>query len=240
MFVIHKIIISCLAATLLVPGNCTNPSGNMKTIPQRGFRYIDLPEVSYNSSVSIEEALLNRRSVRDFSPQPLTLDQISQLLWAAYGITEKGTNPGGLRTAPSAGAIYPLEIYVVAGNIEGLSAGLYQYDATQHRLEFLREGELRRDLAEAALSQGFIADAPAMLIYTAVYKRITEKYGERGKERYVSAGLGHSAENVYLQAVSLGLGTCAVGAFTDKMVSNTLMLSPDETPLYIMPIGKPR
>ncbi|MCB0804428.1 MAG: SagB/ThcOx family dehydrogenase [Bacteroidales bacterium] len=217
---------------------------DMNNPPQRGFRYIDLPEVSYTSSTSIEEAMLNRRSVREFSDEQLTLTDISQLLWAAYGITEDRSHPGslrgGLRTAPSAGGLYPLEIYVVAGKVEGLKAGLYKYISNGHRLEMMQEEDLRGALAEAALNQDFLEDAPISLVFTAVFKRTTEKYGDRGKERYVCMDLGHSAQNVYLQAESLGLGTCAVGAFTDQMVTNVLMLPADEEPLYIMPVGKPR
>jgi len=244
MFVIKKIFIRSLLVVCLLPAGLTNTTFFMHASPQRGFRYIDLPEVAFSSTVSIEEALLNRRSVRKFSDKKLTMHDISQLLWAAYGITEKHPSPGfmrgGLRTAPSAGALYPLEIYIVAGNIDGLEPGLYKYQSDQHCLEFIREGDFRNQLAKSALDQAFLTNAPALLVYTAVFKRTTEKYGDRGKERYVCADLGHSAENVYLQAVSLGLGTCVVGAFSDEMVIDALVLPPDETPLYIMPVGKPK
>lgn len=201
-----------------------------------------LPEPRLTSDVSVEETLLNRRSVREFKDEPLTLADVSQLLWAAYGITDKQSSPGflrgGLRTAPSAGGLYPLEIYVVCGKVEGLKSGIYKYDSQDHSIELMMEGDIRKDLSNAALAQEFIARAPVSLVYTAVFKRTTQKYGDRGRERYVCTDLGHSAENVYLQAIALNLGTCAVGAFTDPMVSMVMQLPDDETPLYIMPVGK--
>jgi len=143
-----------------------------------------------------------------------------------------------LRTAPSAGALYPLEIYLVAGKVEGLSAGIYKYIPDGHSLELMAEGDVRSDLANAALEQDFITDAPASIVFTAIFSRTTQKYGERGRERYVCTDLGHAAQNVYLQAYALEIGTCAVGAFTDKMVSMVMMLENKEEPLYIMPLGK--
>jgi SagB-type dehydrogenase family enzyme len=201
-----------------------------------------LPEPRLTSDMSVEEALLNRRSIREFKDEQITLADISQILWAAYGITHKQNSPaflrGGLRTAPSAGGLYPLEIYLVCGKVEGLKPGLYKYLSESHELELLIEGDVRKDLAKAALAQDFIAQAPASVFFSAVYRRTTQKYGKRGSERYVCMDLGHSAENVYLQATALNLGTCAVGAFTDEMVSLVLQLPDEETPLYIMPIGK--
>lgn len=210
-------------------------------VPQTRNRQY-LPEPRLTSDISVEEALLNRRSVREFRDEPITLADVSQILWAAYGITYKQGSPGflrgGLRTAPSAGGLYPLEIYLVCGKVEGLKPGLYKYLSETHELELLSEGDIRNDLAKAALAQDFISEAPASLFFSAVYKRTTQKYGERGRERYVCMDLGHSAENVYLQAAALNLGTCAVGAFTDEMVSLVMQLPDDETPLYIMPFGK--
>ncbi|MCD4698226.1 MAG: SagB/ThcOx family dehydrogenase [Bacteroidales bacterium] len=211
--------------------------------PQKlGLREIVLPDPDYHSGISVEEALLYRRSVREFSDEKLTMAQVSQLLWAAYGITEPRNFPsflkGGLRTAPSAGGLYPLEIYIIAGNIEGLPAGIYKYESKGHLLIPHYEGDVRDDLAKAALQQDFIKEAPLSIFFAAVFKRTTQKYGQRGRERYVCIDLGHAAQNVYLQAFALNLGICAVGAFTDKMVSSVLMLPDDEEPLYIMPVGK--
>lgn len=215
---------------------------NSKAVYNPQSEFIKLPEPKFNSNYSVEEALLNRRSVREFSEEALSLDEISQILWAAYGITEERSHPaflrGGLRTAPSAGALYPLDIYLVAGYVKNLPAGIYKYIADGHKLELHASGDFREELAMAALKQDFVMDAPATLFYSAIFSRTTQKYGDRGKERYVCMDLGHSAENVYLQCASLGLGTCAIGAFTDDMISSVMMLSNKEVPLYLMPIGK--
>ena len=203
---------------------------------------IQLPEPVLTSDISVEEALVNRRSIREFKSDALTLDQVSQILWAAYGINEPRSNPaflrGGLRTAPSAGALYPLDIYLVCGNVEGLQAGIYKYIAEVHGLELVSEGDVRKDLAKAALDQDFLEVAPISIVYVAIFNRTTQKYGKRGRERYVCMDIGHSAQNVYLQTYTLNLGTCAIGAFTDKMVSMVMLLTDREEPLYIMPIGK--
>ncbi len=201
-----------------------------------------LPDPILTSKVSVEEALQNRRSVREYKTDALSLNQVSQILWAAYGINEPRSNPsflrGGLKTAPSAGALFPLDIYLVCGNVDGLPAGIYKYISENHNLKLVSEGDVRKDLGKAALEQGFIEVAPISLVYVAIFKRTTQKYGERGRERYVCMDLGHSAQNVYLQAYALNLGTCAVGAFTDKMVSMVMLLTDKEEPLYIMPVGK--
>ncbi len=203
---------------------------------------IQLPEPLLTSEVSVEEALLNRRSIREFKTDALSLNEVSQILWAAYGINEPRSNPsflrGGLRTAPSAGALFPLDIYLVCGKVAGLPAGIYKYISANHSLELVSEGDVREDLGKAALEQDFIEVAPISLVYVAIFNRTTQKYGERGRERYVCIDLGHSAQNVYLQAYALNLGTCAVGAFTDKMVSMVMLLTDREEPLYIMPVGK--
>ena len=203
---------------------------------------IKLPEPLLTSSVSVEEAMQNRRSVREFKPDAMTIEQVSQILWAAYGINEPRSHPsflrGGLRTAPSAGALYPLDIYLVCGNVEGLQAGIYKYLSEGHSLELVSEGDIRKELAKAALEQNFIEVAPISIVYVAIFSRTTQKYGDRGRERYVCTDLGHSAQNVYLQAYALNLGTCAVGAFTDRMVSMVMLLTDREEPLYIMPVGK--
>ncbi|MCI0472055.1 MAG: SagB/ThcOx family dehydrogenase [Ignavibacteria bacterium] len=210
--------------------------------PGMNSQKIKLPETRLTSDISVEEALLIRRSIREFKNEAITVQDVSQILWAAYGITEERSSPsflrGGLRTAPSAGALYPLEIYLVAGKVTGLKAGIYKYISPDHSLELVSEGDIRKDLAAAALNQEFLEIAPASLMYSAVYSRMTQKYGNRGRERYVCMDLGHSAQNVYLQACALGLGTCAVGAFTDDMVSIVMQLPEDEEPLYIMPVGK--
>ncbi|MEZ5197352.1 MAG: SagB/ThcOx family dehydrogenase [Bacteroidales bacterium] len=203
---------------------------------------IQLPAPQLSSGVSVEEAMLNRRSIREFKDIALSLEEVSQVLWSAYGITEERSQPaflrGGLRTAPSAGALYPLDIYLAIGNVKGLKAGIYKYISEMHAIELISEGDVRKDLAKAALDQEFLEQAPVSLVFVAVYSRTTQKYGERGRERYVCMDLGHSAQNVYLQTTAMNLGTCAVGAFTDRMVSMSMLLKSEEEPLYIMPIGK--
>jgi SagB-type dehydrogenase family enzyme len=234
-------VLSVLFITMYFPNRITMNDHFLNPVPGQTAE-IDLPAPRFTSAVSIEETLLNRRSVREFRKGALTLADISQILWAAYGITSPRTHPaslrGGLRTAPSAGGLYPLEIYLIAGEVSTLKPGIYLYVVDGHKLKLHAGGDIRKELAEAAAGQGFIADAPVSLVFTAIYSRTTGKYGSRGKERYVCMDLGHSAQNVYLQAHALGLATCAVGAFTDKMVANAVMLPDHEVPLYIMPIGR--
>jgi SagB-type dehydrogenase family enzyme len=225
---------------------CGNPMfynySNNGSMPQSS-NTIKLPSPVLKGTVSIEETLLNRRSVREFKKDALTIQQVSQLLWAAYGITKEMNSPsflrGGFKTAPSAGALYPLEIYLLAGNVKGLNPGIYKYLPEGHQLIRTYDKDVRKELTEAALNQDFITQAPISLVYSAVFERTTKKYGQRGRERYVYMDMGHSAENVCLQAVALGLGSCAVGAFDDKMVKNAIMLPNEEEPLYILPVGFP-
>ncbi len=192
-----------------------------------------LPPPRPASPVSVEEALASRRSVRHFADAPLTLADAAQLVWAAQGIT----HAEGLRTAPSAGALYPLEIYLVAGTVAAAPAGVYRYLPAHHRLERTVAGDRRRALAAAAFHQNWIAEAPAMIVIAAVVRRTRLKYGERG-ERYVPIEAGHAAQNVGLQAVALGLGATIVGAFADAEVKRLLGLT-EEEPLLLVPVGKP-
>jgi SagB-type dehydrogenase family enzyme len=171
--------------------------------------------------------------VREFAAEPLELWQISQLAWAAQGVT----GPDLHRTAPSAGALYPLELYVVAGNVNGLPPGIYKYDLCSHELSLSVQSDKRRELCEAALSQSSIIEAAAVFAVSAVYKRTTAKYGERGI-RYVHMEAGHAAQNLLLQAAVLGLGSVLVGAFSDERVRQILMLNEIESPLYLIPVGK--
>lgn len=190
-----------------------------------------LPKPKPSSQTSVEEALLERRSVRDYKKESLSIEQISQLLWSAQGITAKW----GGRTAPSAGALYPLEIYLVAGEVKGLEPGLYHYDPGKHEISLTKEGDLRKKVTQASLYQDEILRAPATLIITAVYERTMKKYGERGI-RYVHMEVGSAGENIYLQAESLNLGTVFIGAFDDNQVKKIIEI--DEEPLGIMPVGK--
>jgi len=199
-----------------------------------------LPPPQTDGSMSVERALAGRRSRRHFQDRALSAQQLSQILWAAYGVTLPAPNHpglrGGLRTAPSAGALYPLEIYVIVGNVQGIEPGVYRYISGEHTLVQIASGDLRAQLSDAALGQRMIRDAPATVLFSAVFGRTTGRYGQRGR-RYVYMEVGHSAQNVYLQAQALGLGTCAIGAFSDARVRRLLQIPADEDPLYIMPVG---
>jgi SagB-type dehydrogenase family enzyme len=202
-------------------------------MPEYKSDMIKLPEIVQESDTSIEKALLKRRSVRSYKDSPLTLAEVSQLLWAAQGIT----SPRGLRTAPSAGALYPLEIYVIAGNVNDLPDGIYNYRPLKHELVTIVKGDKRNELCNAARGQSSIRTAAAVIVFSAVYERITMKYGNRGI-KYVHIETGHAAQNVFLQAVSLNLGTVVIGAFFDDVVTEVLTMPDGEQPLYIMPVGR--
>jgi SagB-type dehydrogenase family enzyme len=214
---------------VIIPGGC---GVNEETSTMVEEERITLPEPAYDSDTSLEEALLGRRSVRDYSEKPITLQQLSQFLWAAQGITD----PTGKRTAPSAGALYPLEVYVVIGNVEEVAPGVYAYEPETHTLRKTKDGDQRQSLAEAALSQECVRQGAIDIVITAIYERTTGKYGERGI-RYVHIEAGHAAQNICLQAVALKMGAVTIGAFEDEGVLNVLGLSADETPLYIIPAG---
>lgn len=192
-----------------------------------------LPKPKFKSNVSVEEALLKRRSVRSYKKEKLTLQDVSQLLWAAQGQT---VGWGG-RTAPSAGATYPLEVYLVAGDVEGLQSGLYHYNIKEHSLVQKITSDIRSALARAALGQDYVLKAPASIVITAIYDRTTSRYGKRGI-RYVHNEVGHVGQNIHLQCETLGLGTVVIGAFVDEEVKKVLQLDDDEEPQYIMPVGK--
>lgn len=207
------------------------------------LKVVKLPEPAHSGKVTVEEALWQRQSVRKYEPGPLTLAELGQLCFAAYGVNRPMPDAppalgGGLKTAPSAGACYPLVVYVVAGNVTGLEPGVYLYRTAGHELWLVGRGDRRSELAAAALSQKFIGQAPAALVWSAVFERNTKRYGTRGRERYVCMDVGHSGENVYLQAPALGLGTVAIGAFTDVEVKAVVGMTKAEEPLYIMPVGR--
>jgi len=195
---------------------------------------ISLPAPRVDGDFSVERALRERRSVREFSRAALTTAEVSQLLWAAQGVTRRD----GLRTAPSAGALYPLELHLVVGAAQGLEPGIYKYVPDGHKLVRKVSGEQRRGLAAAALGQECVADAAVVLAFAAVERRTTRKYGSRGA-RYILIEVGHAAQNVLLQASALGLGAVAVGAFDDAKVAALLNLPPEEAPLYLIPLGRP-
>ena len=208
---------------------------------------ISLPAPKSDGSCSVEKALLSRRSVRSFKDESLSLATVSQILWAAQGITQRMEAPpnwtwgewqGGKRTAPSAGALYPLEVYVVIGNINGIPPGIYKYHPKTHQLGRVKEGDHRHDLASAALGQDWMTGAPCIVVIGGVYRRTEAKYGERAA-RYVQIEVGHAVENICLQAVALDLGSTMVGAFNDGKVKDVVGMRRDEQPLAIVPVGRP-
>jgi len=195
---------------------------------------IKLPELYPAACHPIERLLAHRRSVRDFAATPLSLEELAHLLWAAQGVS----SPEGLRTAPSAGALYPLAVHLVAGNVKGLECGSYHYRPHAGELVLTAAGDRRQPLAAAALGQGCVSEAAAVLVLSAVFERTTQKYGQRGIQ-YVHMEVGHAAQNVYLAAGSLGLGTVMVGAFDDQGVKRAVPLEGSEVPLALMPLGRP-
>lgn len=197
---------------------------------------VSLPEPRLKGDVSVEEAIHRRRSIRRYSEKPLRLQDLSNLLWAAQGITDPINK---FRASPSAGATYPLEVYLVIkkGGVEELTEGVYHYDPYTHTLERISDIDVSEDLYYAAVAQRWVREAPVNLVIACVYERTTLRYGDRGV-RYVHMEAGHAAENLYLQAVSLGLGMVVVGAFLDDEVQKLLDLPEKSKPLYIIPIGR--
>jgi SagB-type dehydrogenase family enzyme len=228
----HALRRGVFGCALLAAGLLAGPAASAAE-GGKDMKGLELPGPRRESPVSIEEALHERRSVREYAREPVTLAEVAQLLWAAQGITD---TRGGLRTAPSAGALYPLELYLVAGNVSGLPDGVYRYRPQQHRLLQIHAGDRRAALAEVALRQDFLRESAGIFVFTAVPGRTTAKYGRRGI-RYVYMEAGHAAQNVYLQAASLRLGTVVVGAFHDEDVQQALQI--EEDPLYLMPFGRP-
>lgn len=192
-----------------------------------------LPKPRTAGNVSVEQALHQRRSLRSYSRAALSLEEVGQLLWAAQGITSRS----GYRTAPSAGALYPLETFLCAGRVDGLPAGVYRYRPEGHELVPLAEGDRRAELAAAALAQGWVREAPVVIALAAVYRRVTGRYMQRGV-RYAWMEAGHAAQNVLLQAAALGLGGVPVGAFDDRAVARVLRMAGEEEPLYLIPVGR--
>jgi SagB-type dehydrogenase family enzyme len=243
---ILSILISLIASIIIViyVVTLTNPYESVREQVVVEESVIELPYPRVLSNITVEEAILKRRSIRDYADQPILIEHLSLILWSAQGITDPRLK---FRAAPSAGATYPLEVYVVIGERgvlirDGyyLKPGIYRYDPLKHVLVLVREGEFRDQLASAALDQKWVREAPISIVITAVFERTTRIYGERGASRYVPMEVGHVSENIYLVATALGYGTVAVGAFNDNEVASIIGLEAKETPMYIMPIGVPK
>jgi SagB-type dehydrogenase family enzyme len=195
----------------------------------QGQQRIVLPQPRERGSLSLEEALWLRRSVREFLDAPLTLETIGQLLWAAQGLSD----PPDHRTAPSAGGTYPLEVYVLT------SEGVFRYDTERHSLVSIASGDRRPQLHHASFEQQFVLDAPLIVVIAAVYARTARKYGIERGERYVHIEAGHAAENLLLQAAVEGLAAVPVGAFEDSLVQEALGLPLDQQPVCLIATGQP-
>ena len=207
---------------------------------------VPLPAPCLDGRCSVEKALADRRSVREFADEPMSLAVLSQLLWAAQGVTRKMDKPdwwtgenwqGGMRTAPSAGALYPLEVYVVAGNVEGLDPGVYKYKPLTHELVKVSAGDKRSRMVTRPPGQNWIAQAPCLIVFGVVYSREKVKYAERAVQ-YVHIEVGHAVENLCLQAVALDLGSTVMGAFKDDLVKEVIGMPDEESPLAFVPVGK--
>jgi len=227
-----KRLAALLVASALILGTvaCSAPVPQGTTLPQQPMAiYTPLPPPLLSGSLSLEETLAQRRSRRAFSDTPLTNEELGQLLWAAQGITDQR----GFRTAPSAGALYPLELYVTTGE------GVFHYLPAGHQLLVLSNEDARQRLYQAALKQEAIRQGPAVFVVTAVYARTAAKYGPERAPRYVHLEAGHAAQNLLLQAVALGLAAVPIGAFHDAQVQEAMGLPPDHEPLYLIPVGRP-
>lgn len=192
---------------------------------------IELPKPGQEGSLSVEKALRQRRSIRGFSNEALSLGQIGQVLWAAQGVS----NEVGFRNTPSAGATFPLECFLAAGEVTGMAVGFYHYEVREHALRLVLADDKRASLAHASLNQDFIGRAPAVLVIAADFSRTVRRYSAKGRQ-YVCMEAGHAAQNVHLQCESLGLGTVCIGAFNERIIQKILEMTLE--PLYIMPLGR--
>ncbi len=193
---------------------------------------VKLPAPRTGGSMSLEQALSVRRSVRSYRDKPVSLEDLGQLLWSVQGCSDQE----GHRTAPSAGALYPLEMYAVVGAINGLEAGVYHYAPADHALSKRLDGDLRQQVAKISLEQMWVSQASWLAVFCAVPQRVTDKYGPNSR-LFVDMEVGHAAQNLLLQAVALGMGTCVVGAFKADQLRDALQIPQSQLPLLIVPVG---
>ncbi|MFA9517921.1 SagB/ThcOx family dehydrogenase [Halopenitus sp. H-Gu1] len=238
---VHRTILPLLvvASLPLILGLVFGAFGHVRTDGgdrEHSAESVSLPTQSGESDVSVEEAIANRRSRREYGEEALSRRELGQLLWAAQGVTEGTT---GYRAAPSAGALYPLEVYVVVGTpgVDDLEKGIYHYRPENHELTRRKIGTVQSELRAAGVDQEPIGEAAIDIVVCAVDERATGKYGERGRKRYVPMEAGHAGENLYLQAEALGLATVSIGAFSDDHVRDVLGIPTSQRPLYIFPVG---
>ena len=209
---------------------CLRKTGSVPEVFTPGVS-AGLPAPNTDSDVSIEKTLLTRRSIREYTGEALTLQEVAQILWAAQGTT----STRGFRTAPSASATYPLETYLVVGDVEGLKEGVYRYQTKEHTLLKVLDGDKRPLLTRARMGRYFIEGGAIYIAFAGIYSRTGT--GEDAK-KFVHMEVGHAAQNVYLQAVSMGMGTVVIGGFSAERSRETLELSINEVPLYWMPVGR--
>ncbi len=224
-----RVAAACLVVAVLIGAIAVEPAVVGPQPAGRSGTVLVLPSPLTRGPLSLEEVLLGRRSVRDLSDRELTEVEIGQLLWAAQGVTDTE----GRRTAPSAGALYPLELYAV------MAAGLFHYEPARHALALVRGGDLRGRLRAAALDQTAVGAAPLVVVVTAVPARTEARYGPERAMRYAHLEAGHAAQNLLLEATALGLGAVPVGAFDDAAVGSLLGLTAGEVPVYLVPVGHP-
>lgn len=224
----------CLGGSFVIPHKLVAyEKGN--TRKRKGGDSMRLPDPVVDGTKSLEMTIHQRRTIRSFRDETLTLQQFAQLLWAAQGVTD----PGGFkRSAPSAGALYPMDIYAVVGEdgVEGLKPGLYLYDPAVHSVSLVHRGDIRRHIATASWRQMWMSCAPISFIITAEYRRITGKYGRRGV-RYAMIEAGHIGQNIFLQSQAMGLAAGIVGAFEDHEIIRVMGIKDNREPLLIMPVG---
>ena len=209
---------------------------------------VNLPSPQLDGRSSVENVLANRRSIRDFRNEPMSLATLSQLLWAAQGVTRIEDAPpgwswgpwaGGKRTAPSAGAMYPIELYAVAGNIDGLQPGIYKYKPSTHELLTICAGDKRNQMSTRGPGQKWLEGAPCIFVVAGIYARLEPRFADRSA-RYLHFEVGHVVENICLQAVALGLGSTVVGSFKDDLLKEAVGMPADESPFAVVPVGKPK
>jgi len=230
----RKYVLILITFVLLLFSGCGNADDKTAAeLAPDSSEVIKLPEPRYDSEVSLEESLLNRRSTRSYSDESVTLQEVSQLLWAAQGITDDS----GHRTAPSAVALYPLTIYVVAGNVPEIMDGVYTYEPEEHSIKRIIDGDIRKELATAAMGQASVRQGVVSFIVTVDYSIVMSRFGDKG-ERFGTLEAGHVAQNLCLQATALDLGLVTAGAIYDDQVADVLNLPENLTPLYVIPVGR--
>ncbi len=232
ILIILIILLGITIAYLVWPQSTTTSNGQRTVIST-----VNLPSPILEGNMSVEQAIQNRRSVRHYTNQSITLQDVSQLMWAAQGITDKANN---LRSVPSGGQVYPLEVYIIVGKdgVNGLGEGIYHYNPYNNTLEKTSESDARSDLSQAANGQAWVKEAPVDIVITGDYNKMVAKYKDETLcTRFVNLEAGHAGENIYLEAEARDLVTVALGSFKDDQVHTILGLPDNENTIYIYPVG---